>query len=357
LKKILNNKKMKKIFLLPVLLFLFSCGDKEEPTDSEQEKSKAIPVKVATISVSTEALPMITSGKLSSKAETNLSFKIGGIVSQVFVDEGQRVRKGQLLAKLEQAEISNRVLQAKSGLEKLERDLGRIKNLYKDSVATLEQVQNLETALEVSKSDLKIAQFNQKYATIYAPSNGKVLKRYAERQELVGAGTPILTLASTSSAQVMRIGLADRDLVRLKLGDKAEIYFDAYPNTVFKAKVSELAEIADPRTGTFEVELELQSNQKSLKSGFVGKAHIYPSEKLSYYKIPMNALVEATNEQAFVFVPSADGKTAVKKSIQPETIGATFFTISANEKLKLEKVITDGNMYLLEGSEIEIRQQ
>jgi multidrug efflux pump subunit AcrA (membrane-fusion protein) len=155
----------------------------------------------------------------------------------------------------------------------------------------------------------------------------------------------------------MRIGLADRDLVRLKIGDKAEIHFDAYPNTVFQAKVSELAEIADPRTGTFEVELELQSNQKPLKSGFVGKAHIYPSEKLSYYKIPMSALVEATQEQAFVFVPSADGKTAIKKTIQPETIGATFFTVSANEKLKLKEVITDGNMYLLDGSEISVNQK
>ena len=344
------------LFLLSALLW--GCGGKEENTsDSAKSQPVGVPVKVADIKLTNEPLPIITSGKLSSKAETKLSFKIGGIISQVFVEEGQRVKRGQMLAKLEQAEISAKVLQAKSAVDKWNRDLVRIQNLYKDSVATLEQVQNTETALEVAKSDLEIAQFNQKYATIYAPSNGKVLKRFAERQELVGAGMPVVLLASTSSAQVMRIGLADRDIVRLKLGDKAEIRFDAYPNEVFKAKVSELAESADPRTGTFEVELELLPNKQSLKSGFVGKAQIFSSEQVEYYQIPMNALVEATNERAFIFTISADGKKAIRKVIHPENIGVDFFTVSAKNFPDIKKVVTDGNMYLEDGSAISVNEK
>lgn len=343
--------------LLLLSALLWSCGGKEEvSSDLAKSQPVGVPVKVADVKLTDAPLPIITSGKLSSKAETKLSFKIGGIISQVFVEEGQRVGKGQMLAKLEQAEISAKVMQAKSAVEKWERDLVRIQNLYKDSVATLEQVQNTGTALEVAKSDLEIAQFNQKYATIYAPSNGKVLKRFAERQELIGAGMPVVLLASTSSAQVMRIGLADRDIVRLKLGDKAEIRFDAYPNEVFQAKVSELAESADPRTGTFEVELELLPNKIALKSGFVGKAHIFPSERIAYYQIPMNALVEATNERAFVFTLSADGKKAIRKSIQPESIGVDFFTVSAKNFPDIKQVITDGNMYLEDGSEVSVKQ-
>ena len=350
-----KEMKAKNIFILASLIaILFGCGNKEETTsETDTSQPKAVSVKVVEIKSTDEPLPIITSGKLSSKAETKLSFKIGGIISQIFVEEGQSVRRGQVLAKLDQAEISAMVLQAKSGVEKLERDLARVKNLYKDSVATLEQVQNTETALEVAQSDLKIAEFNQQYSVIYAPSNGKVLKRYAERRELISPGMPVLIIGSTSSAQIMRIGLADRDIVRLKMGNKATIAFDAYPGEVFEAQITELAESADPRTGTFEVELSLKNISKPLKTGFVGKVQIYPSAQSEYYKIPMSALVEATQERAFVFVPSADGKQAIRKLVQPQSIGNEFFTVSKKSLGEVEQVIVEGNMYLSEGSLIQ----
>ncbi len=85
-----------------------------------------------------------------------LSFKIGGIIKNIFVDEGQRVYKAQKLTELDLSEIKAQVNQAQSAFEKAKRDLERMKRLYADNVVTLEQLQNAETGFEIVKSNLKI---------------------------------------------------------------------------------------------------------------------------------------------------------------------------------------------------------
>jgi multidrug efflux pump subunit AcrA (membrane-fusion protein) len=84
------------------------------------------------------------SGLLSTENEARLSFKISGIIEKIFVKEGDRVRKGQLLATLKSTEIASQVQQVQLTVEKAQRDYQRANNLYKDSVVTLEQLQNAE---------------------------------------------------------------------------------------------------------------------------------------------------------------------------------------------------------------------
>jgi multidrug efflux pump subunit AcrA (membrane-fusion protein) len=97
-----------------------------------------------------------------SDLESKPAFKTGGVIERTFFKEGDHVQEGQLLATLHMAEINAQVDQARKGVEKTTRDLARVKNLYADSVATLEQYQNVQTANDVSNETLKIALFNQK---------------------------------------------------------------------------------------------------------------------------------------------------------------------------------------------------
>lgn len=91
---------------------------------------ESIPVRTALVQQKTVALPIHASGILTSSAEQRLSFKIGGIIRKIYVDEGDVVRPGQLLAVLDKTEIDAQVNQAQQGLMKAERDLGRVEGLY-----------------------------------------------------------------------------------------------------------------------------------------------------------------------------------------------------------------------------------
>src|SRR5438128_12578851 len=150
----------------------------------------AVVVRVAPVTVDRIAPPVTAPGTLGPKEEVTLSFKVGGVVSRIFVDEGRVVRAGDTLAELDLSEIDAAVVRARSAAEKAERDLTRAQRLYGDSVATLEQAQNAETGRDVARAELETATFNRRYAIIVAPAAGVILKRSAEPGELVQAGMP-----------------------------------------------------------------------------------------------------------------------------------------------------------------------
>lgn len=328
---------------------------KQGSTKGQTTVQKSIPVKLATIAAMAKTTPVVTSGVLAAKAEIKLSFKIGGIIEQMYAQEGGYVQRGQLLAKLEQAEIQAQVNKAQSALAKARRDLKRVKNLYRDTVATLEQLQNVTTAKEVAESDSRIARFNQKYALIYAPVSGKILKKFSEKSELVAPGNPVYMLASTEQAQVLRVGLTDKDVVKLKPGDRARVRFDAYPQEEFEAIISEIAESADPRTTTFEVEVQLVNPQKPLKNGFIGKVQISPSQNPRGYKIPMGALVEAHQKTAFIYIPNAAYTKAIKVPVVPVEIGKDYLIVNFPKGLDPSReVIVDGASYLAHQANIKV---
>lgn len=311
-------------------------------------------VKVTIVKSVEEPIPISASGILASKSQALLSFKIGGVIDKIFVEEGQTFKKGQVLARLELTEINSRVLQAEENVKKLTRDRDRVSRLYQDTVATLEQLQDITTALEVAQAELDIADYNRQYATIIAKESGKVLRRMAERGELTTAGNPLFQVAlnGKNKSHILKIGVADRDVVKVQLGDSASVSFDAFPGKTFFANVSEVAEAADPFTGTFELELTLQSEDALLKDGFVAKLEVFPSKQAPYYKIPMSALVEGDAEEAIIYIP--DQNSVRPLWVHPDYITDEYFTISIGEMRGMGKVVTQGAAYAKPGEAVEI---
>jgi RND family efflux transporter MFP subunit len=191
---------------------------------------------------------VVGSGVLASKKEAKLSFKNGGIVAALRADEGQDVRKGQVLAVLDLTEIDAQVAQARNNFEKAQRDRDRVQRLYADSAATLEQMQNATTGFEVASAAFTAARFNREHSVIVAPENGRILRRQVEEGELINPGSSVFLFAGGGAGEgwVVRTGIADRDMVKLKIGDRAKMTFDAYPGVSFPAVVTEIAAAADP---------------------------------------------------------------------------------------------------------------
>jgi RND family efflux transporter MFP subunit len=292
---------------------LSGCGSASNAS-SRQESTQSEPVRVrlATVERTTAELPVRAVGRLEAKEEFQLSFKTGGIVARVMVDEGQRVTKGQLLAILRLTEIDAHLTQAQNGFDKAARDLERMKKLFEDSVVTLEQMQNATTAWEVAKAGLDAAAFNRGHAEIHAPSDGRILRRTAEDYEQIAPGFPILTMAGYEKGWIVRAGLADRDLLRLEVGDSAEVVFDALPGRLITGNVSEIGAAPNPINGTYEIEIRIDPSAERLLTGLIGIITISPSPKGQVSLVPIEALVEANGTSGFVFAPSPDNSTVHK---------------------------------------------
>ncbi len=352
-------KKLALTSLAFCVVAISGCGSNESNEGSSSAnnttKSSASPatlVKTTQVERVRLAEPIRVSGVLFGKEESRLSFKLSGIIDKIFVKEGESVHQGKLLATLKLSEINAQVSQAKNALEKAERDLKRVKSLYDDKVATLEQLQDATTGYDVAKSTLTIAQFNQQYASIYAPTSGKVLKKFAEENELIGAGSPVLQLSNAAQGFVLKVGIADKDAVRLRVGDSAHISFDAFASQRFHAVVAQIAGASSLQTGTFEVELKLAPTSAMMMSGLIGKAELYPSASETIALVPIEALVEGNGETAFVYTLSPDGTQANKVEIH-----IAFIQPSGKVAVKggldgIQTVITDGASYLYDGAPI-----
>ena len=332
-------------------LILPACGP-EKPRQTKV--AEEISVRIQPVTSQSITVPVVVSGMVASKKEAKLSFKTGGVLARLLTEEGQLVRKGQLLASLNLTEISAQTSQAQQNREKAGRDLERAKRLYADSAATYEQLQNATTGFEVANSGFRIAQFNLAYSNIYAPANGRILKRFAEEGEIVKPGDPVFTFAVSGDAQwIVRVGVADRDMVRLQTGNRAQVTLDAFPATEFVATVTEIAQTADPRNGTFEVELGLQPAGKRLVSGLVAKIRLMPSDAPATPVVPIEALVEADGEDGYVYVLNADHRSVRKLPVKVGLLYRNSVAIRSGLK-STDTVITDGVSYLTADTRVKV---
>jgi RND family efflux transporter MFP subunit len=328
------------------------CGSRQPDTPAAQPETppaavRAEPVVRAGVAHQTRAV-----GTLAPRDEVRLAFKVGGIVERVLVDAGDTVRKGQLLAELKQAEVDAAVLQATEAAEKARRDLERGRSLRADEVATEEQVENLTTAYNVALANLRTARFNAQYSRIEAPADGIVFERLVEAGELVQPGQPVVVVGATESGWVVRVGLADRDAVRIETGVPAELTFDAYPGRIFKGRVTRIGAAADRYTGTFEVEIEVTPDGARFARGLVAKVTLplgdLPDVAAAATVVPVSALVEADGPQGTVYVVDRDRGVAQRRVVTLGPILGEHVVVTAGLEVG-EPVVTDGAAWLTDG--------
>ena len=301
------------------------------------------------------AVPVTGTGVVAAKEEIPLGFKIGGVLLALDVHEGDRVRAGQTLAALDLREIDALVTKARSAAAKAERDHARVRALFADSVASLAQLQDTETALEVARADLQAAQVNQRYATIVAPSDGVVLRRLAEPGQTVAPGAPVVVLGSAAHGTVLRVGLADRDVVRVRIGDRAMVRVDAWPDRALGGTVRQIAAAATPGTGTYAVEIALDSSA-GVASGMVGHAEIAVAARARVPVVPVEALLEADGDRAAVYTLGDDG-LARRVPVRVAWVRGDRVALRDVEGglAGVRAVVTDGAAYLEDGARARVR--
>jgi RND family efflux transporter MFP subunit len=339
---------------LPSLLLLGTIGVAGcKDANAKTEGIAPIPVKAAIVETAASAAAVGATGTLTGKEEIALAFKIGGIVAKLTVEPGQSVKAGDLLAELTPTEIGAEVEKARQGRAKALRDVERVKKLYADSVATLEQLQDATTGLQVAESNLKIAEFNKDFAVIRAPFDGVVLQRNAEVSQLVSPGQMIVQLRTARRGLVVRAGLPDRDVLRVHLGDRAELRFAAMPDVRFTGTVTQVAVAATSGTGTYPVEIAVSGGDRVLIDGLVADVRIGVRGGASGPVLPVESLLEADGDSASVFVLSTDNQHAERRAVRIGALGGRVVPVQSGVKAG-ERVVVAGAAYLTDGARITL---
>jgi RND family efflux transporter MFP subunit len=347
------------LLILFAVVELISCSARTEPI--RKTESAAIPVKVIPVKEYNALETIPVSGQFTTDDEVMMSFKTTGIINKIFVKEGDAIKKGQLLATLNLTEIDASTQQAQLAYEKASRDLQRLTNLFNDSVATLEQVQNAKTTKDLVTQQLNTARFNRMYSEIRAEANGFVLRKLANEGQLINSGSPVLqTNGAGSGKWTLRSGVTDKQWTAIKTGDAAEISIASRAGQKLNGKVTRKSESVDPSNGLFSVDITLSENQPGkIAAGMFGNGVITSGKNKAAehsgsdsWSVPYEALLDGDGSSGFVFVTN-NSKTAQKVKVVIAGVEKDHLIISRGlENSKL--LIVSGSAYLTDNSSINI---
>jgi RND family efflux transporter MFP subunit len=275
-------------------------------------------LQIASIEWSHDLPPVRVAGRLKHADEADLAFLTSGVVANVLVDNGDHVSAGRVLARLVTTDLETLVVSSKAALEAAERDLARSRRLVEEKAIPVSVLDNDRTRWEQAVAAVDAALFALERAEIRAPTDGIILQRFHEPDEIVQAGQPVLSFGSIDTGWVLRAGVPDRDVVSVKLGDRAEIQLDALPDVTLVGSVTEIGRRSDPVTGLFTIEVRVMAPVDRVRSGFIASASIFPSSEHLVARFPVEGIKRADGRRilAVAFDPGTDSFKEVEFSFR-----------------------------------------
>ena len=281
------------------LTLLYGCGGKEEaPVEAPLPTVEIVP-----LAAPNGGQTLSVTGALRRQREMVLSFRIPGVITGLSVDEGDSVKAGQVLARLDPAAVDSRLRQTAADLDRARKDEARYVKLADAGIVSRQRAEAQSAAATSAQAAYDAAAFDRRWANLIAPSKGVILTRNAQTGEVVQPGQAVLSLADEASPLVLRVPLSDRDIGKIRLGAGAAITLDALPNQILTGSVSRIGQRAGAQSGAIDIEITLPPTA-GLRSGLIASAKIEATGSASttsaYSRVPAEAIMEADGKTALV---------------------------------------------------------
>lgn len=333
-----------------LVLGLVGCGGGGPP--ALPPAPPGTPVVLGGAEPAVTALPVPAIGRLERADEATLAFLAAGVIERIEVDIGDRVRRGQVLARLTPTALQASVSQAEATLAQAQRDVERARSLRAQQLVPQQQLDDARTREDLAAAALQQARFLARYGRIEAAADGVVLARLAEPGEVVAAGTPVLRLSAAGGGWRVRSRVADRDGLRLRIGDTARVRIDALGGVEWPAVVERVGGEVDLQSGGIAVDLSLVEPEASdaalLKSGLIARASIEAAATPGW-SLPTSALVAVHEGRGRVYV--AEAGRAVARELTLGEVGVAQVQV-LDGLAPGERVVVAGAAWLEDGERL-----
>jgi len=304
------------------------------------------------------------SANLEAVWSTDVSAKADGRIDQLFVEEGDKVTAGMVVARLDTNELAaqvmqadGQVLQARASLEQNELNFRRMDTLYKQNAVSAQTLDSARTQRDLAQGGVNAAEGNLlllrarlENANIVSPLTGVVVKRYVQAGTFSKAGAPIVTVADVTSLLAKAV-VGEAQISELKLGIPVAIRVNALKDQEFKGTLTRLSPAASLPARTFTAEVNIPNPQGILKAGMFAKADISGHMRDKIIAVPESSLV-LREDQKTVFVVAEDNKVVQKVLKLGDAAGGWVEVLDGVKEG--EKIVVAGQHKLKDGASIRI---
>lgn len=375
--------------LLTTSMVLSGCGKEVV----EEEIIKTVEVKQIYGDIYQNKLSL--SGNILPSQVVKVAFKVPGVVTQANFEEGTFVKKGQLIAAVEQdeynlqvqasssdyesaklqieSEIPARINQAKAQYELSKATYDRVKALYEAGGATKSQLDEItakKTAdentykialeaesiarakLEKAEAGLELSNTKLSDTSINSPIEGIVMKKLVEEGEIIAQGYPVAAIGQVDVVDV-EIGVSDQDIKHIEFGQKVKVYLYGLDKS-FDGVVGEISPSADATTRTFAVKVKVKNPNFEIKPGMVAKVDI-PVSSVEGILVPVSSVLSRP-EGEVVYIYNEETKTVRKQLVETGDIVKDKITILSGIK-NGEKLVVEGQFKLNDNDKVSVEEQ
>lgn len=298
----------------------------------------SVPVQVEPASRGKISQYLESNGVLEAEKDVDIVARVGGPIVRLEVEEGMLVEEGQLLAVIDDREYRNRVAAATVTRDEAKLAFDRAETAWKRNVISREEYDTARIRLDAGMTELKSAEIQLAYTEIRAPFSGIIATRYVKLAEHVGTDAPLFRISDFTPLWCP-FQVPEKDLPKLKLGQRAYLHVEAFPETEFPAHVLRISPVVDSATGTLKVTLEVEGQGK-LRPGMFASVFVETDVHEDALVIPRAALVlDSIGDTVFI---ARDG-VAARREV---TLG-----FRASDKVEVLEGLEEGDLVIVLGQD------
>lgn len=338
------------ICVLFAFVFFAGCGKNGNAAqENKKDDMPVIPVEVSVIEAGDITAYISSTATLEAEEETEVVAKVGGVVEEIYFEEGMRVKRNDVLAKLDDEKIRAQVDQAKASLQKLENEKKRNEELYEKKLISAEDYQASQYDYEYQKAAYEMAKLDLDYTSIRSPIDGIVAQRMIKVGNMVLANSPVFKTTAVNPLWAV-LHIPERHLGKLIANQKATLRIDALNDEIFKGYIKRISPVVDPATGTVKVTVEVNNPEGELKPGMFSRVNITYDTHQNTILVPKDALI-IEDQESSVFV--LQDSLVVRRGVLTGYVNTTHIEILEGIALA-DTVITTGKGSLKDSSHVEI---
>ena len=332
-------------------LLVAGCSDGKAKDGAKDgaEADVSVPVEVQAL----KRAPMVAvysgTAPIEAHEEAEVVAKVGGEVRQIFVEEGDNVAAGQVLARLDGDRLRLELARTDANLRKLERDYNRQLELSEKGLVAKGTAENAKFDLDALRAAYDSAKLELSYTDIRAPIAGVVSARHIKVGNTIKPNDPTFRVTNLDPL-VAYVHVPEKEFRKLSAGQTVDIVVDALGGQHFEAKISRISPTVDPQTGTFSAEVEVPDPTRRLKPGMFARINIVYERREDALQLPRTAILDADGEQSVFIV--AGGK-AEQRRIETGLANSGWIEVVKGLKGD-ERVVVIGQAGLKSGTAVKV---
>jgi membrane fusion protein, multidrug efflux system len=326
-----------------------NSDDKVSDKNAKKEEKQPVPVEVVSVRRGEIQQTYRTITTLEAEQNAQVVARSTGLLQTIRVEEGDTVKKGELLAQLDVEQLALEVAQLEATSNKLAKELERQEALFNRKLGSTDALDRAKFEYQSQLAQFKLAKLKLQYASITAPIDGVVTERLVKTGNLIRENDILFTIINPQSLKAV-MHLPEKELNSVKVGQPVLLDVDALNNKIIVGQIERIRPAIDTETGTFKVTAALDNSSNQLKSGMFGKVEVVFEVHTDSLLLEQQALITQDN-RSHVFVAKNNKaiQTPVKTGFRQNGVVEIIEGLSDSDQ-----VITTGQQILKHDSDIEI---